>query len=510
MAMLLALKSSAAPLNRRVYQALKSGIREGRFGPGSRLPSTRALAADLGVSRNTVTLAYEQLAAEGYVASKDRSSTTVLGIEQPRTLVQPVAGYASQPVQLSAYARRLMQDKIAPPAAAFGRRPGVRYDFRYGSAALDEFPNEIWRRLLSVHARQASRDTLGYGFPAGHLPLRVALADYLQRARGLHCDADQIIIVNGAQQAIDLAARVLLDPGDAVVVEEPHYPGATKTFAAMGARLLRLATDAQGLDTAQLPPAGAGARLAYVTPCHQFPSGTILPLERRLALLDWAARTGAWVLEDDYVSEFRYEGKPLEPLQALDRLGRVIHVGTFSKTLFPSLRLGYLVLPRSLVQHFIAAKWVTDRFSMLLPQMALADFISSGQFEKYLRRAGARNAARREALVEALSQHFGDRADIAGGKTGVHLLVWFKDVPPADMDAFIARAAQAGVGLYSIAPYFAEPLTRCGLLFGYASLSVSEIRTGIRKLAELVPAPRRGGGKALGRLGKMAAAHATP
>lgn len=490
--MLLAFKSSAAPLNRRVYLALKGGIRDGRFAPGSRLPSTRALAVDLGVSRNTVMLAYEQLAAEGYVLSKGRSSTVVLGALPPQPALRAVAERVQPVLRVSAYARKLMQDKsLPPPAAAYGRRPGVRQDFRYGSAALDEFPNEIWRRLLSVHARQASRDTLGYAFPAGYLPLRMALADYLKRARGLHCDADQIIIVNGAQQAIDLAARVLLDPGDAVVVEEPHYPGATKTFEANGAHLLRLATDAQGLDTAQLPPASAGARLAYVTPCHQFPSGTILPLERRQALLDWAARTGAWVLEDDYVSEFRYEGKPLEPLQALDRQGRVIYAGTFSKTLFPSLRLGYLVLPRSLVPHFMAAKWMTDRFSMLLPQMALADFISSGQFEKYLRRAGARNAARRQALVDALTEHLGDRVEIAGGKTGVHLLVWFNDVAPEDMDAFIARAAQAGVGLYSIAPYFAKSLTRGGLLFGYASLSVPDIRTGIRKLADLVPARRR-------------------
>ena len=489
--MLLTVKSSAAPLNRRVYLALKSGIREGRFAPGSRLPSTRALAIDLGVSRNTVTLAYEQLAAEGYVVSRGRSSTTVLGGVPPKPVLRSVSAPVAQPLQVSAFATRLIQGKVAPPAAAFGRRPGVRYDFRYGSAALDEFPNEIWRRLLSVHARQASRDTLAYAAPAGHLPLRTALAQYLQRARGLHCGAEQIVIVNGAQQAIDLVARLLLDPGDAVVVEEPHYPGATKTFEAMSARLLRLATDAQGLDTAKLPPPSAGVRLAYVTPCHQFPSGTILPLERRLALLEWAARSNAWVLEDDYVSEFRYEGKPLEPLQALDRQGRVIYVGTFSKTLFPSLRLGYLVLPQALIEHFTAAKWMTDRFSMLLPQLALADFISSGQFEKYLRRAGARNAAKRQALVDALTQHFGDRVDIAGGKTGVHLLVWLNEVAHADVNDLVARAAQAGVGLYSVAPYFAKAPVRAGLLFGYASLSVSEIRTGVRKLAELLPAARR-------------------
>ena len=211
-----------------------------------------------------------------------------------------------------------------------------------------------------------------------------------------------------------------------------------------------------------------------------------MPLERRLALLDWAGRTDAWIVEDDYVSEFRYEGSPLEALQALDRNGRVLYIGTFSKTLFPALRLAYLVLPRALVRPFLAAKWAADRFSPMLAQEALADFIASGQFERYLRRAGSRNAARRRALVTALQQHFGARVEIAGENTGVHLMVWLNDVRPRDLDPLIARAARAGVGIYSIAPYFARPQHRAGLLFGYASLSEAEIRAGIRLLAEIL------------------------
>jgi len=299
------------------------------------------------------------------------------------------------------------------------------------------------------------------------------------------CDAGRILIVNGSQQAIDLAARVLLDPGDSVVVEEPHYPGATLTFEAAGARLLRIPVDSAGLDTSRLP-SGRRTRLAYVTPCHQFPTGVIMPLERRLELMRWASRTGAWVIEDDYVSEFRYEGQPVEALQSLDRDDRVVYVGTFSKTLFPALRVAYLVLPRRLVRPFVAAKWVTDRFSATLAQEALTDFITSGQFERYLRRAGGQNAGRRRAVIRALQQHFPSGVEIAGENTGVHLVVWLNDVRPRDLDAIIARAGEAGVGIYPIGPYYSRPLARAGLLLGYASLTEADIGAGIHLLAEAV------------------------
>ena len=484
--MLLNLRGATGPLYRRIYHALKSGIRAGRLGPAARLPSTRALASDLGVSRNTVMLAYEQLVAEGYVVSRDRSTTSVAGALPPRALPASFTPRGESQPRISSYARRLTRNPTMPPSGSYASRPGLRYDFRYGRPAVDEFPREIWRRLLAARAKRTARDALGYASPAGYGPLREALGEYLRRARGLSCDAEQIVIVNGSQQGIDLTARVLLDPGDGAIVEEPHYPGASLTFEAAGARLIRIPVDAQGLDTGRLPQAGARARLVYVTPCHQFPTGVIMPLGRRLALLDWASHAGAWVVEDDYISEFRYEGNPLEALQALDRNGRVIYVGTFSKTLFPALRLAYLILPRPLVRPFLAAKWVADRFSAMLAQEALADFITSGQFERYLRRAGARNAARRRALIGALQQHFGDRVEIAGENTGVHLLVWLNDVRKRDLEPLIARAAHAGVGLYPIGPYYANPPPRAGLLFGYASLTEADIRAGIRRLAEVV------------------------
>jgi GntR family transcriptional regulator/MocR family aminotransferase len=484
-ALLVDVRRGRGPLYQRVYDAVKTAIRTGRLGPSTRLPSSRVLATDLRISRNTVTLAYEQLAAEGYVVTRDRAAPSVVGAPPPvppRLARGPSAPSVSR---ISAYARRLTEDPAVPPSGSFARRAGLRYDFRYGQPAVDEFPRDIWRRLLAARARQASRDALGYADPAGYGPLRQALADYLRRSRAVSCDSSRIVVVNGSQQAFDLIARVLLDPGDGAVVEEPHYPGVTVPFAAAGARLLRVPVDAAGLDPARLPPAGERPRVAYVTPCHQFPTGVIMPVERRLALLAWAARTGAWVVEDDYVSEFRYEGRPLEALQSLDE-GRVIYVGTFSKTLFPALRVGYLVLPPPLVRPFVAAKWVADRFSAPLAQEALAELITSGQFERYLRRAGARNARRRRALIESLRRHFGDRVEIAGENTGVHLVVWLRDTRPEDVGALAARAAAAGVGIYPVAPCYATPPRRGGLLFGYASLSEAEIRAGIRRLAAVV------------------------
>lgn len=476
--LLLNLRGGAGPLYRRIYEALKATIRAGRLGPATRLPSTRALAADLGVSRNTVMLAYEQLAAEGYVVSRDRSATSVVTAVLSRT--PPIAAAAAKEgaVPISSYARRLTKAVGVPSTD----RPNVRYDFRYGRPSVDEFPREIWRRLLAARARRTSHDAVGYASPAGYGPLRDALSEYLRRVRGVSCDAGQIVIVNGSQQAFDLAARVLLDPGDGAVVEEPHYPGVTIPFEAVGARLIRVPVDGDGLDTTALPR--ASTRVAYVTPCHQFPTGVIMPLERRLALLRWASRAGAFIVEDDYISEFRYEGRPLEALQSLDRDGRVIYVGTFSKTLFPALRVAYLVLPRALVRPFLAAKWAADRFSATLAQEALTDFITSGQFERYLRRAGTRNASRRRALIGALHEHFGSRVEIAGENSGVHLLVWLNDVRPRDVDALVVRAARAGVGVYSVQPYYAQPPRRAGLLFGYASLTEAEIRAGIRRLAD--------------------------
>jgi GntR family transcriptional regulator/MocR family aminotransferase len=465
------------PLYRRIYHALKAEIGAGRLAVNARLPSTRALAADLGVSRNTVVLAYEQLAAEGYLVSRERSAACVAGAAPASP---PSVPAADADPRLSAYGRRLPREV---PCASYAQRPGIRYDFRYGKPAVHEFPREIWRRLLAARARGNALDTFGYGPPAGYALLRTALTGYLARARGVRCDAEQIVIVNGSQQAFELAARILLDPGDTALVEDPFYPGATLPFSAAGARLKHVPVDAQGLDVARLPRKG---RLVYVTPCHQFPTGVIMPLARRSALLDWAKRAGAWIVEDDYVSEFRYAGRPIEALKAIDGKERVIYVGTFSKTLFPALRLAYLVLPRALVKPFACAKWMSDRYTAMLGQEALADFIAGGHFERYLRRACKRNAGRRRALIDALRRELGPRVDIAGEDAGVHLLVWLNGIAAGEQDSVIARAARAGVGLYPITPYYSRPPRRAGLLFGYASLTEAEIRAGIRRFAAVL------------------------
>jgi GntR family transcriptional regulator/MocR family aminotransferase len=474
------------PLHRQIYDAIKSAIHAGRLRPDARLPSTRMLAADLKVSRNTAALAYEQLVAEGYVVARRRSMMSVAGTLPARRLPEPVQTKCRVRPRISAQARRLMEDHAMPSASSFASTPGPRYDFRYGRPPVDEFPRAVWRKLLAARLRESSPGSFGYGPPAGYQPLREALTGYLARARGISCAPGQIVIVNGSQQAFDLIARVLLDPGDTVVIEEPHYHGSRLSFDAAGARIVAVPTDAEGLDTTKLPSVQARPRLCCVTPCHQFPTGVIMPLGRRLALLDWASRTRSWVVEDDYVSEFRYEGHPIEALRALDRTDRVIYVGTFSKILFPALRLAYVVLPAPLVRPFLAAKWVTDRYTSMLGQEALTDFMTSGQFERYLRRACTRNAARRRALIAALQQQFGDRIEIAGEKAGVHLLVWIKDARPRDVEAIIARAARAGVGVYSINPYYLRPPRRAGLLFGYASLTETEIEAGIQRLAGII------------------------
>jgi GntR family transcriptional regulator/MocR family aminotransferase len=244
--------------------------------------------------------------------------------------------------------------------------------------------------------------------------------------------------------------------------------------------------DADGLDVARIPPRSTVARLAYVTPSHQFPTGVVMSLARRLALLEWAERVGAYIVEDDYDSEYRYEGRPIEAVQGLDSAGRVIYMGTFSKVLFPALRIGYLVLPPPLVAPFTAAKWLTDRHTPTLEQEALAEFVGQGHFERHLRRARMRHASRRKALLDALTEHFGDRAEVMGANAGVHLLVWLRDVAPRALNRLIAAAAAAGVGVYPVAPYYVEPPRRAGLILGYASLTDSQIRTGIKRLAAAV------------------------
>ena len=479
-------------LYQQVYQALRGAILGGQLPPGAPLPSTRALARELGVSRNTALLAYDQLHAEGYVVGHVGSGTYVATALPEATLTVPQASTPamalpvdSQP-HLSRYGQRILADPPVPTPSTPPQRYAIRYDFRYGLPAVADFPHEIWRRLLARRSRAASLRSLHYGPPEGYLPLREAIAAYLRRARAVVCEPEQVIVVNGSQQALDLVARVLLDPGDHVVIEDPHYQGARQVFLAADIRLITAPVDAEGLNVWALPEAATTARLAYVTPSHQFPTGVIMSLTRRLALLQWAETTGAYVLEDDYDSEYRYEGRPVEAVQGLDNAGRVIYVGTFSKVLFPALRLGYLVLPAPLVPPFTAAKWLTDRHTSTFEQEVLTDFLREGHFERHLRRARTRNAARRAALLAALAQHLGTRVEVVGANAGVHLLVWLRDVALESLPILLEHAARAGVGLYPVTPYYLCPPHRAGLLLGYAALDVVEIEAGIQRLAAVL------------------------
>jgi GntR family transcriptional regulator/MocR family aminotransferase len=477
-------------LAKQIYQSIRSAILSGELREGSRLPATRALMRDLNVSRNTVLSSYGQLLAEGYVVGRVGSGTYVTPALPNPTLRSKAAGRPRPATdiagpRLSAYGQRLHDESIAP-LWTLGQSHGLLYDFRYGVPAVEEFPHELWRRLLMRRARAASVRSLGYGPQEGYGPLREAIADYVQRVRGVVCEPEQVLVVNGSQQALDLAARVLLDPGDCVAIEEPHYPGARRVFLAAGARLVPALVDSEGLNVDTLRRSALSARLAYVTPSHQFPSGVILSLRRRLALLAWAEDNHTYVFEDDFDSEYRYGGPPVEALQGLDRADLVIYAGTFSKVLSPAFRLGYLVLPEQLVRPFRVAKWLADRHTPTLWQEVLTDFIREGHLERHIRRSRVRNAARRAALLEAVEHHLREYVEVVGANAGEHLVAWLREVERGELDELVREAARVGVGVYPIAPYYLEPPPRAGLLLGYAAMREVDIDAGIHRLASVL------------------------
>jgi GntR family transcriptional regulator/MocR family aminotransferase len=422
-------------------------------------------------------LAYEQLLAEGFVRGRPGSGTYVAeSLGTSRT--QSRASRAK--VRLSRFGRSVLQGapKIEVPAR---RVTAPRYDFAYGRSDIGLFPFETWRRMLLRHARKAPIRELDYAPAAGSRALREAVAVHLGRARAVACDPSQVIIVNGSQQGLDLIARVLIEPGDRVAVENPCYQGTREILRHIGARLLPVPVDADGIDPARLPEK---ARIAFVTPSHQFPTGAILPLARRFALLDWARRAEALIVEDDYDGEFRYEDQPLQSLQGLDGDGRVLYLGTFSRTVFPALRIGYLVVPKSLVPVFTAAKWLSDRHTATLEQETLAEFIASGMYERHLRRVRRSNASRREVLLDATHKYLGGRVHMTGYSAGAHVVLWpVKRVAEA---AVINAAASHGVGVYGISPYFLTQPSKTGLLLGYSRTKESDIREGVRRLGRVL------------------------
>jgi GntR family transcriptional regulator/MocR family aminotransferase len=473
---------ASARITQRICEAIKGQIASGQLGPGTRLPSTRALAAEWGVSRTTVTAAYEQLIAEGYLETRQGARTQVAQGLGLAPALPGRAGLSGRPDWLSAYGQRLAEFDL-PIVPDEGRMVA---DFRYGDLAAADFPMLAWRKAVTG-ALLRRQPRLRYGDPCGSPDLRAALQGYLWRARGLLCEAEQIIVVNGSQQGLDLCARLLLDPGDQVVMEDPGYALARQVFLAAGAEVVPVAVDREGLRTDGLP----AARLVYATPSHQFPLGGVLSAARRRELLVWAQHTGAHVIEDDYDSEYRFDIAPIPPLQALDDAGRVIYLGTVSKTLSPTLRLGYLVIPMRLAEAFAKAKRLTDRHAPGLEQEGLADLIGSGAYERHVRRVRRRNGERRAALLAALSATRGSAATVVGADAGLHVVVWLKRVPMAREDALIARAHAAGLGLYPVTPLYAPASAAArpdtaGLVMGYASLDEQAIKRGVRMLKEVL------------------------
>lgn len=475
------------PLHRQLHRAIRGAVLDGRLTPGTRLPPTRTLAGELGLSRTVVVRAYERLRADGVLDSRVGSGTWVRevahGPARTRTRQDPrTADRPPSPPVLSRWAEAAGSVWRPTPSPT-----PPRWDFRYGRIDPAGVPREAWRRSVR---RALRRPSIEYAPPEGSEALRTALAAYLGRSRGVRCAPERILVVTGSQQALDLTARVLLDPGDAVVLEEPHYQGARQSFVAAGARVLLRPVDDEGIvlpaegtapgatDAGHQPP----PRLAYVTPSHQFPAGGVLSLPRRLALLAWARRTGAWILEDDYDAEFRYDVPPVEAVQALDREGRVIYAGTFSKVLFPSLRLGYLVLPEALVEPFRTAKWLVDRHSPTLEQEALAHFVSEGSWDRHLRRMRRVHGRRRTALLEALDEELGGRVRVVGANAGVHVLAWLEGLDLTRLDDVVAAAHRREVGVYPITPYYAGTPPGAGLLLGYGVLEEDAIREGVRRL----------------------------
>jgi GntR family transcriptional regulator/MocR family aminotransferase len=482
-------RSSGDPLHQQLYAALREAILAGRLPPGTRLPATRSMAQDLGAARNTVVTAFERLIAEGYMSARVGDGTRVAAL-RPEALLQARRIRAAAPARGTAPG---LSRRGAALAAVRRAAPDMRRAFQTGLPALDALPLDVWARLLARRARQPLRGTLGYAHGAGLPPLREAIAAYLGAARGVTCDPAQVIVVAGAQGGLDLAARMLVDPGDRVWIEEPGYLGARGALIGAGAQLVPVPVDADGIDVAAGERAGRGARLAYVTPSHQFPLGMTMPVARRLALLEWAARAGAWIIEDDYDSEYRYGGRPVAAMQGIDAAGRVVYVGTFSKTMFPALRTGYLIVPPALVDPFTAAIRQTGHTVPAAVQAALADFLSEGHYAAHIRRTRALYASRQSRLVDALRRRLSGALDVQPAEAGMQLPVHLRG--KLDDRALSAAADAAGVIAPPLSAFHLGRVVHRGFVLGYAGVPEPEIDRGVELLAKVLTTKNSGSTK---------------
>jgi GntR family transcriptional regulator/MocR family aminotransferase len=474
-------RKAAKPLHRQIYEAYRTRIIARDLQPGQQVPSSRSLAAELRVSRIPVLNAYSQLLAESYFESRVGAGTFVSsGLPEQLISGEP---HIEKPVQdpsprITSRGSSLLVSLERPPWITGSGA------FSVGQLAFDHFPFQIWSNLVARRARKVRASSLNYGDPTGLLEFRRTLATYLRTSRAVQCEADQIILVSGSQQALDLSARVLLNPESAVWMEEPGYGLARSALRLAGSKLIPVPVDSEGLDVA------AGIRLcpkasaAYVTPSHQFPLGSVMSASRRLQILDWAHSSGAWIIEDDYDSEYRYESMPIASLQGMDHGSRVIYIGTFSKTLFPSLRLGYLVVPPDLAARFVAVRRVMDICPPHFYQAVLADFMDQGHFARHIRKTRLLYSERRDALANSIRNEFGGRLQILGAEAGMHLTV---ALPPEIRDYDIAMlAALRNLWLWPLSTSFMGKSRRQGFILGFGGTKALEIPEKIRLLRDVL------------------------
>ncbi len=474
-------------LHRQLYDELRRAILGGRLAPGSRLPASREFAGVSRISRNTVLTAYSQLLAEGYIESRAGSGTFVARAI-PETMV-PESPAVSQSNDGPPPASRALSSR----GAVLGETPILRHPlrtvanaFRPGLPALDHFPMDIWRRLYDRRLRRASTRLLTYDDPQGYLPLREAIAAHLAASRGARCGPEHVVIVNGSQHGLDLCARVLLDRGDEVWFEEPGYFAARALLRSYFAVPVPVPVDSDGLVVSAGIERAPRARLVYTTPSHQNPLGVTLTLARRVALTQWAEQAGAWIVEDDNASEYRYRGRPLAALQGIDTARRVIYVGTFSKTMFSALRLGYVVAPSDVVPAIVQARMLADRQAPGLSQAVLADFMNEGHFARHLRRMRTLYAERLGALLKAVRTHADDVLEVDEGEGGMSRVAW---LPPGLDDLEVGtEVARAGIQCLPLSEYCAVPCERRGLILGFTGIDEPEIETGIQRVAACVRA----------------------
>ena len=476
-----------APLYKQLYERLRGAILTGQLERGTRLPSTRTLASELGVARMTTALAYEQLVLEGYLESRVGQGTvvarslpaTLLGAEIDGKREEQTDEGQTAPIHLAKSLRPLKD--IPWLSRGEGQTGGT---FSGGEPGLELFPYEVWARLIARRARQSVRAFAHYQPPAGYFPLREAIAAQIGVTRGVRCTPEHIIITAGSQGALDLAVRTLLNPGEAAWLENPGYFGARGALIAAGARLVPVPVDEQGLVVEIGRKRCESARLVATTPSHQFPTGVTMSLARRMILLDWARQAEAWILEDDYDSEYRFSGRPLEALQGLDHDGRVLYIGTFSKVLFPALRLGYLVAPPELIEPLLLMRRSLDMHLPMLEQMALCDFLHEGHYARHLRHMRHHYQKLRDLLQRELQAHLGGLLEVQASEVGMHLVGW---LPPGKDDRRAASlAAQVGIQVLPISAYSLEPLPRGGLVFGYAGTNEEAIPGGVKNLAAVL------------------------